>query len=66
MKEVINMTFKTLVKRFNNLGITIEYKMGIDGKGYYIDENCATTSREAVEEILRQMEEERKRLEKDN
>lgn len=60
------MTFKTLVKRYYELGKELEYRMGCDGKGYYIDNNCATTSREDVEEILRQMEEERERLEKDN
>ena len=50
------MTFKKLVKRFEKVGGILEYKIGADGRGYYVDGNFVTSSRESIEETLYQLE----------
>lgn len=49
------MTFKTLVKRFQKVGGMLEYKSS-NGKGYYVDGNFVTSSRESIEKTLYQLE----------
>jgi hypothetical protein len=63
MKEVVIMTYKKLVLRFRELGIDVEYKMGIDGKGYYLDGNLYCKSFECIEEKLLELEEKAKEQE---
>jgi hypothetical protein len=50
------MKFNQLVKRFSKVGATIEYRMGCDGMGYYVDGNFITRSRESIEETLYQLD----------
>jgi hypothetical protein len=53
------MKYKQLVKRFENLGLSLEYKFGSDGKGYYLSGSYVTSSREVIEERLYNIEEDR-------